>query len=125
MFDVSKVYNGDKEHISKIEDHMYHINNWRKENAEDSDIAKDKDPDIYMIGAFADKIPEYKTLNKSNIQHFDKKIRDIIKQAFVNISLPSSNFFIGSLTDDINHLSNERNIETLMSEVLQRISTNK
>jgi GTPase SAR1 family protein len=107
MFDTSKIYNGDKEYIEKIYFHLTHMDNWKKEFK--------INPYLIMIGGFADKIPEYHTLNKSNIQLFEQKIREKIKPAFLQASISPSDIFIGSLL-------NKTNIETLMSEVLIRIS---
>jgi GTPase SAR1 family protein len=107
MFDTSKVYNNDKDHIEKIYFHLTHIDKWKKEFK--------INPYLIMIGCFADKIPEYHTLNKSNVQLFEQKIREKIKPAFLQASISPSDIFIGSLL-------NKTNIETLMSEVLIRIS---
>lgn len=107
MFDTSKVYNNDKEHIEKVYFHLTHIDRWKKEF--------NINPYLIIIGGFADKIPEFKNLNKSNIQSFEKKIREKIKPAYLQASISPSDIFIGSL-------KNTESIETLMSEILIRIA---
>lgn len=106
MFDTSKVYNDDIEHLKKIEDHLSHINQWKKEFK--------KNPKIILVGSFADKIPEYEKLNSSNIQQFEENIRKKIKKATIQIEINPSNIFIGSL------LKREKKIE-LLKEILKII----
>ncbi len=106
LFDVSKVYSGDKEYIEKIYFHLTHIDNWTKEFK--------INPRFVLIGTFADLIPEYNQLNKSNAQLFEQKILEKIKHAYWQASISPSDIFIGSL-------KNKETIELLIKEILIRL----
>lgn len=110
MFDASKVYAGDEDHIEKINFHLTHIDKWRTEFK--------SMPYVILIGGFADKILEYKNSNKSNVQEFEQKIREKIKNACRQASVSPSDIFIGSL-------ETKESIEKLVYEVLLQISKNK
>lgn len=103
LFDTSKVYYDDTEYINKIFKHLSHIGDWRKE-------FKNKTT-LVLIGTFADTLEEYQNQNKSNVQFFEQKIREKIKEGYLQASLSPSNIFIGSF-------KNEESMSLLVSNIL-------
>ena len=99
MFDASKVYSSDKEHLEEIYANIAQFAEWNKE-------LKKKKPQVFMIGSHADNIKEYQESNPSNIQAVYKIIRANLKRAYLLIDLKPGPIFIASLTtsENINEL---------------------
>lgn len=103
MFNASKVYANDKEHLEEIYANIAQFGEWNNELK--------KKPQVFMIGSHADMIKEYQEANQSNIQSIDKVIRENLKRSYLLIDLKPGAIFNASLTTS-------ENINELMREIL-------
>lgn len=115
VFDLRKVYEGDKEHEKKILNQLIHIGSWHREKQKRE---KKKIP-LFLFGLFVDQIPGFKrSVNikeKEKLQELQEVIHKKLKKSFLQINIPGSKFIIGSM-------SNKNNAEFLIKQFLKQLS---
>lgn len=117
LFHTNRAHGDEQNLLDMMSRHLGYIHKWRKELKKNltKGSAQKNIPQLYVVGSFADKIPEFSELNESTVQDFEENIRKIIKPALREASVDAIDVFIGSLKD-------KESIENLVGQILLQIA---